>query len=64
MSEPELEDIGDYDTLKGSKKRGVWTVIVVGLLIGTIYVVVSNKYANVNDSLNIHDPIQKVKLAN
>ena len=61
MDEPELEDIEDYDTLKGSKKRGVWTVIVVGLFIGAIYAVVSSKYANVNDSLDIHDPIQKVK---
>lgn len=64
MSEPELEDIGDYDTLKGSKKRGVWSVIIVGLLIGAVYVVVSSKYSKVNDSLDIHDPIQKVRLPN
>ncbi len=64
MNEPELEDIGDYSTLKGSKKKGVWIVIVVGLLIGAVYVVLSSKYSKVDDSIKIHDPIQKVKLAN
>ncbi len=61
MTEPELKDIEDYDTLKGSKKRAVWIVIVAGLTIGSLYTVVSNKYSKVNDSLEINDPIQKVK---
>lgn len=36
MSEPRLEDIEDYDTLKGEKKKVVWTVIASGLIIGVI----------------------------
>ena len=61
-NEPTLESIGDYNTLKGSKKRIVWSVIVVGLLIGTVYTLVSSSYSNVNDKIEIQDPIKNVKL--
>jgi len=61
-NEPTLESIGDYNTLKGSKKRIVWSVIVVGLLIGTVYTIVSSKYANVDDRIDIQDPIKNVKI--
>ena len=62
MSEPRLEDIGDYNQLKGEKKKTVWMVVIVGLIIGTIYVVTSNKYGNVEDSVQITDPIEKVRI--
>jgi len=39
-----LESIGDYDTLKGEKKKVVWAVIIAGLIIGIIYVVASSVY--------------------
>jgi len=42
--EPTLEDISDYDTLKGEKKKTVWMVIIVGLLIGVGYTVVSKVF--------------------
>ena len=61
-NEPTLESIGDYDTLKGSKKKIVWSVIVIGLLIGTIYTVVSSTYSNVDDRIEIQDPIKNVKI--
>jgi len=44
MSEPRLEDIGDYNTLKGVKKKIVWAVIIAGLLIGTIYMIAYKVY--------------------
>jgi len=42
--EPTLEDISDYDTLKGEKKKTVWLVIIIGLLIGVGYTVVSKVF--------------------
>ena len=62
MSEPRVEDIGDYDTLKGEKKKIVWSVIAVGILLGTIYVVVNNIYGSVNDQIKIEDPIKNVRI--
>ena len=60
MSEPTLEAIGDYNTLKGSKKRVVWGVIIVGLLIGIAYVVAYNSYAEVDDSIKVESSIKKI----
>ncbi len=37
--EPTLENIEDYNELKGSKKKVVWAVIVTGLILGVIYTV-------------------------
>jgi hypothetical protein len=51
MSEPRLENIEDYDTLKGEKKRVVWSVILAGLTIGVIYAVAYNYYDNKEESL-------------
>ncbi|MDD5052640.1 MAG: hypothetical protein PHO27_07915 [Sulfuricurvum sp.] len=59
-NEPTLSSIEDYDTLKGSKKRVVWSVILSGLLIGVIFLAVKTYYANVNDSLPMNDTIGKV----
>ena len=59
MSEPTLESIGDYDTLKGEKKKIVWAVIIIGLLIGGVYVYVNNT-TQVDDSIKIEDSIKNV----
>jgi len=42
MSEPRLEDIEDYDTLKGQKKKVVWSIIIIGLVVSVIYGIVVN----------------------
>jgi len=57
MSEPELRDISDYDTLKGEKKTIVWTVIVVGLLIGVVFLIASKVYDGSEDSIKVNDSI-------
>jgi len=44
MSEPTLEDIEDYDTLKGEKKKVVWAVIIAGLVMGVVYMIASGVY--------------------
>ena len=36
MSEPRLEDIEDYDTLKGKKKHAVLIVVLSALFIGLV----------------------------
>jgi len=62
MSEPRLEEIGDYNTLKGEKKKIVWAVIIAGLIMGSIYVIASNSFGNVNDQIKIKDPIKNVRI--
>jgi len=59
-NEPTLSSIEDYDTLKGSKKKVVWTVIITGLLIGLIFLAAKNYYGNVNDSIPVQEAIGKV----
>jgi len=62
MSEPRLEDMSDYNELKGSKKKVVWMVILFGLLMGIVYVIVATKYGNVKDSIKVEDSIKYVPL--
>ena len=59
MSEPRLEDIGDYDTLKGEKKKVVWAVILAGLLMGVIYTIAYSVYDNKEDNIKVEDSIKK-----
>ncbi|MCD6259150.1 MAG: hypothetical protein J7J31_06050 [Helicobacteraceae bacterium] len=60
MSEPRLEDIGDYDTLKGEKKKVVWTVIVGALLVGVLYVVAYSYYDQEDDSIKVEETINTI----
>jgi len=62
MSEPTLESIGDYDTLKGDKKKIVWSVIIAGLIIGAIYVFVGGEYSQVDDKIKIEDSIKNIPI--
>jgi hypothetical protein len=59
-NEPTLSSIEDYDTLKGSKKRVVWAVIISGLLIGSIFVAAKFFYGGTNDSIPVSESIGKV----
>jgi hypothetical protein len=61
-NEPTLRSIEDYDTLKGSKKRTVWTVIIIGLIIGALFASAKIYYGQVDDSLPTQDAIGKVPL--
>ena len=60
MSEPRLEDISDYDTLKGPKKKVVWLVILAGLLMGVIYAVAYNVYDNGDDAIKVEETIKTI----
>lgn len=59
-NEPTLSSIEDYDTLKGEKKRIVWTVIIAGLLIGAIIVGAKYYYGDAKDSIPVEETIGKV----
>lgn len=59
-NEPTLSSIEDYNTLKGSKKRVVWAVIISGLLIGSIFVAAKLYYGSVDDILPVSESIGKV----
>jgi len=58
MSEPKLEDMSDYNTLKGKKKKVVLTVVFFGILMGIAYVSVDYFFGNVKDKLNVTDSIK------
>ena len=58
MSEPKLEDIGDYNTLEGEKRKVVLAVILASLIIGTIYVLVGSNYSTVDDQLETGNVIK------
>lgn len=49
--EPTLKEIGDYDGLKGEKKRIVWAVILAGLILGSIFGGVEYLYGTPSDSI-------------
>ena len=60
MSEPTLESIGDYDTLKGEKKKVVWAVILAGLFIGVIYSIAYSVYDNEDDNIKVEESIKQI----
>ena len=62
MSEPRLEDIGDYNSLKGEKKKVVWAVILVGLLLGVIYTVAYGVYDNSEDTIVKQETYKKIPM--
>jgi hypothetical protein len=59
-NEPTLSAIDDYDTLKGSKKKVVWAVIISGLIIGLIFVAAKIIYGGAEDSIPVTETIAKV----
>jgi len=63
MSEPTLESIGDYDTLKGEKKRIVWAVIIAGIIIGAIYSISYNIFDNREDAIPTKDEVIVVPMS-
>jgi len=62
MSEPRLEDIGDYDTLKGEKKKVVLAVIFAGLIMGIIYVIVANNYTDKEEMLEVEKTFKNIPM--
>ena len=62
MSEPRLENIEDYNTLKGEKKRVVWAVVLAGLIMGVVYAIATTVYGSNEDSIPVEKSIKKIPL--
>jgi hypothetical protein len=62
MSEPRLEDIEDYNTLKGEKKKIVLAVILAGVLMGVVYIFAYNVFDNKEDTLPVEQSINKIPM--
>jgi len=61
--EPKLEDISDYNSLQGDKKRTVWMVVITGILIGVGYLIAYKTFNDSGDALKVQDPIGVVPLS-
>ncbi|MEA3228241.1 MAG: hypothetical protein U9P38_04125 [Campylobacterota bacterium] len=62
MNEPRLEDISDYNLLKGEKKRIVYSVIIAGIFIGVLYLIAYNIFDNKEDNLEINESVKIIPL--
>lgn len=61
-NEPRLEDIEDYDTLKGEKKKIVTAVVVIGLIIGAVYMITYSQNENVDDAIGVEKSFEKIPM--
>ena len=59
MSEPRLQDIGDYNTLTGEKRRIFWAVIIAGLIMASVYGA-ARVYFVPDDIIHTNDQITNV----
>lgn len=60
MSEPTLQQISDYDTLSGQKRRVVLAVILSGLIIGAAYSAAEVFYGEPSDTIAVKHTIASV----
>lgn len=58
--EPTLENIEDYDTLKGDKKKVVIWVIISGLIVGSLYVLASKVFTDKDDVIPVQEKIKTI----
>ncbi|MBD3796375.1 MAG: hypothetical protein IE887_01300 [Campylobacterales bacterium] len=59
-NEPTLENIEDYNVLKGEKKKIVWAVIIAGVIIGSAYVIASKVFTNEQDNIQVEQSIKSI----
>ncbi len=62
MSEPTLNDIEDYNTLGGEKKRVVLAVIMAGLIIGSIFGIAKFVYDGPEDTIKTENIVKSIPL--
>ena len=51
MDEPTLRDSTDYNGLSGEKKKVVYSVVAILLIIGVIYTIVKELNSHVSDEI-------------
>ena len=62
MSEPSLEEIEDYNELKGSKKKVVWGVVIAAVIASIVYVSIYKIYDDESDKLPVQQSIKSIPL--
>jgi len=62
MNEPRLEDISDYNALKGEKRKMVLSVIGIGLVLGIAYLLAYNVFDNKADTLDVQESVKIIPL--
>jgi len=62
MGEPRLEDIEDYDNLKGEKKKVVWSIVFATILIGIVYTIANSMYGSNDDAMSVKESIKTMPL--
>jgi len=45
MSEPTLENISDYNTLRGEKKKVVFAIVISSIIMSIVYIIATSFYA-------------------
>lgn len=60
MGEPRLEDISDYNTLSGQKKKVVWAVVFALLVMVVMYIIAYRVYDNKEDTIQVEQTIDKL----
>jgi len=58
--EPTLQDIGDYDSLKGTKKKVVWGVVLSGIVLGVIIAGAEYFFGTPTDAIHVDQKIGKM----
>lgn len=51
MYEPRLEDISDYNGLKGNKKKVVYSVVIMICAVGILYTTIKVQNSHVSDEI-------------
>lgn len=62
MGEPSLESISDYNSLSREKRKAIWAVILSGLIMGSIYTIVSFKYNTPDDKIQLNETFKQVSI--
>lgn len=61
MNEPSLQQISDYHTLSGQKRRIVMAVVLAGLILGSIYAGARAYFSNPSDAIVVKNDVVKLK---
>jgi hypothetical protein len=62
MNEPRLQDIADYNSLEGEKRRVVVAVVLAGILMGIIYTIASNIYNGPEDTIKVEETFKHIPM--
>ena len=62
MSEPTLEGIEDYNNLRGEKRKIVYSVVIVGILLFIAYSIAYSVFDNADENIKVEKSINKIPM--